>query len=284
MHTHYQSRRRLLRTTLAGLSIALLFVTVQLHSQVRIVMAVAHFNSDSIADTLVGTRSAGGYYLPHSIRWGTLGSPAVPQTIFSYPSWSALSGSVAITSINADTLQDIVFFIKGRVGSPEHDTSRVFIIGGGSSLSLQSNINIASLPASQSSPFYTVSLTSGIGFTSSGVIDPTGHPSWKFAVAFPAQPLVTKVLEVPEWSVRLYPNPSNGSETHIAGENVPAGRYHVSVYSVQGTALVEQMVEVDGTGEFLQTLDLHTLSSGTYRVRLSGMHADVFSYSLVLIR
>ncbi len=260
-----------------------LFITAPLYSQ-RVVMSVAHFNSDSVADTLVGTRGAGGCFLPHSIRWGDTGSLVVPQTTFSYPSWTVLSGSGSTSAINADTLQDILLFIKGRAGSPLHDTSRVLIIGGGASLHLQSTVNIASLPASQSSPFYSSDLADGSGFTRSGIVDPTGHQSWKFALSFPPQPIATHVREVPGWTVRLYPNPTNGVETQLAGQNVPAGRYTVSVYSLQGSPLLEQSIDVDNSGEFLRTLDLHTLASGTYTVRLAGTHADVFTYSLVLIR
>jgi len=273
------------RNMLVALWLTVLIVAVPLHSQPRGVMAVKHFNSDGIADTLVGTRSAGGCFLPHSIRWGDTGSLTVAQTTFSYPSWIDLSGSGFTSAINADTLQDIVFFIQGRVGSPFHDTSRVFIIGGGSSLHLQSNVAVASLPASQSSPYYSLDLFDGSGFTEGKVVDPTGHKSWRFSLSFPPQPIITDVRELRGWTVRLYPNPTTGAETQLAGQNVPAGRYTVSVHSVQGSTLLEQVIEVDGSGEFLRVLDLHSLVSGSYTVRLAGVHpADVFTYSLVLIR
>ena len=286
MNSHCSTLARSPRNALLFLLIVGLFTTVNsLSSQPRTIVAVKHFNSDGVADTLIGTRSSGRYFLPHSIKWGNTGFLVVHQTLFSYPAWVGLEGSTAIGEFNSDTLSDIILFFKGSTGSTLHDTSRVVIIGGGASLNLQPVVTIATLPSSQSSPFYSQDLSDGTGFTDGAIVDPTGQKSWRFSVSFPAQPLVTHVPEPPGWTVRLYPNPTSGAGTQMEGHNVPAGRYSVSIHSLQGTTLAEQTIDVDGSGEFLRILDLHSLASGTYTVRLAGVNTPgVFTYSLVIIR
>ena len=266
------------------LSLLLCCKTVPLQaSGPNVALTVGHFNADSIADTLFAQRSGVRSFLPVAIHWGTGGS-AVARTSFILPSWSTITGSCAVTDLNADSSLDIIFYLKGdSIGQP---VARSLVIASGGLLDQQSSINIASLAASQSSPFTARDLVKGSEFTEEAVRDLLGHNSYLLSVNFgsPLPSVLTGVQEQTPWKVSLYPNPT-GRVVTVQGHEVTPGEYILYILSLQVISLYDPRFPVHSTGECNSVLDLHTLSSGTYIVRLSGIHTNqTYSTSLVFIR
>lgn len=258
-------------------------VSARAVTQATIVLAVHDFNADGVADSLVGTRSGRQSFLSRVIHWGTGGWASVAQTSFTYPSWSALSGSCAVSDINDDGIQDLVFYIQGTsAGVP---VSRMLLMLGGTGLAQSSVIDIATLPSQQSWPFTSKDLSKGTEFTQEAVRDLLGDNSYRLHVVF-GSPMLTDIAgqEQAAWSIYLYPNPSSKS-ANIEGRGVMPGQYRIQVLSLQGTVVYEHSFTVGNSGGWSGTLDLHTLVSGTYMVRCTDMASGKsLSYSLVLIQ
>jgi hypothetical protein len=248
-----------------------------------VVLSVGHFNTDTIADTLYGERSGARTFLPRAIHWGSGGS-TVTRTAFVLPSWSDLSGSCAVSDINSDSTLDVIFYLRGdSAGLP---VSRSLVVAGGGLLDQQTSVDISALASSQSSPFVTRDLVKGHEFTDEAMRDLLGRNSYLLSVSFgsPLPSVLTGVQEQAPWKMMLYPNPS-GRMVTLQGSGLVPGEYLLHILSLQGVSLYEQLLTVGMTGEYTSALDLHSLTSGTYIVRLSGLNTNQrYSTSLVFIR
>ncbi|GAB3588685.1 T9SS type A sorting domain-containing protein [Hymenobacter daeguensis] len=80
----------------------------------------------------------------------------------------------------------------------------------------------------------------------------------------PVRPVVFARALTP--GIALYPNPATAGTTELDLRQLPAGRYEVSVLDATGRAVLHAAGEA-GLG---QVLDLRTLASGTYTVRVQG--------------
>lgn len=250
----------------------------------EVILGITRINPGCYPDTVWGRRGNQFSWLPTRITWGGFDSLHIPpcfpgpssrpkrrETKFEFPPWTHLSVSLSLQRLNtSDTLDDMVFFLAGGVTdtTDPHDSVRSVVVWGQSGLDSLALINIGTLPAFQAAPFFAMDLRVGTNFTEPASRDLSHITSY---ILLPvSQPVPQSRTERPAevaWDVKLYPNPAVTS-TQIEGRPVPPGDYRVEVIAVNGALALEQEISVAATGQLLGTLDLGSLPSGYYVVRL----------------
>ena len=89
--------------------------------------------------------------------------------------------------------------------------------------------------------------------------------------------------EIRDYTVRIYPNPTIQT-AQVEASIVPEGEYKVVVVAVNGRVALNQEVSVGASGELLRTLDLHSLPSGYYVVRLYSQQKMLGAYPIVITK
>ncbi|MFZ1688078.1 MAG: T9SS type A sorting domain-containing protein [Flavobacteriales bacterium] len=78
----------------------------------------------------------------------------------------------------------------------------------------------------------------------------------------------TGIEELNNADLELLPNPAND---HVAINGLPSGRYEVAVLDIGGKPVLDETF-FTGTGPAV--LDIHTVSAGTYSIRLTGVNGQ----------
>ena len=84
-------------------------------------------------------------------------------------------------------------------------------------------------------------------------------------------------------SVRLRPNPA-GYSVRLESRSIPSGSYEVEIATVGGSVVDTRRVTVRDSGQLQEVLDLESLSSGYYVVRLRSAGGWVGAVPLIIVR
>jgi hypothetical protein len=257
-----------------------------------VILAIGHFRPGCIPDTVWGEAGEGFTWRPLYITWGGADSlhtppcppgkgsrPRLAKTTFEYPTWPHLGISFSAEQRSlGDTLIDLVWHVWGAYpdSTDPHSTVRSQVVFGQSGLDSLATIDLASLPAYQTFPFFAMDLEVGTHLIEPDNRDLSGTSSYillPIGGGPPPAPLVYQPAAV-AWKVKLYPNPAAGSAS-IEGRPVPPGDYSVEVIATDGAVALRQQITVQETGELFGTLDLKSLPSGFYVVRLRNAGSDI---------
>jgi hypothetical protein len=267
---------------------------------------VGRIDPDCHPDSVFGNTDADGNVLPSRIVWTgydtTLVSlcppdslhpahyPKYPETTIEYPSWPRFSGAVAIQQVNpGDSLADLIFYLRGGVADSTnpYDSLRALVLYGGNGIDTVPSINLATIGTVQVAPFVAVELRTDAELVEPAYRDLSRQLSYILLPVDPP-PGAPPVVEHPAgvdagWSVRVYPNPAHGS-TQIEGRPVPEGDYRAEVVAVDGRTVAQQEITVGGTGDLFGTLDLKSLPSSLYVIRIYNADRLVGLFPIVTTR
>lgn len=279
----------------------------------NVVLGIVHLNFDCYADSIIGSMNDEFSYVPRCIRWGkprpgdqidTLGEGPgclgeIPrekkrqQTLISYPSWRRASVSIAFEHLNADSLVDLVIYIRGEEqdGDGEwHRVQRPLVIFGQHGLDTLDNLDLGAMERFQIEPFFGMELREDVDLTEPGIRDLSGETSWVLnppqldAPQAPAPPaLLASVGTAGAATVHIYPNPT-ASKALIQADAIPAGEYIVEIAGVNGWVHLRTKVRTEERGNLFQSLDVRDLPSGYYIVRLTYAGTTYGTYPIIVAR
>lgn len=233
------------------------------------------------------------------------------------PTWDDLRLTVSVHQYNTnDSLADLIFWTRGSAlakvtrsgkelidsvesGSNDSvfrvDTARAIVVFGHVDLSSRKTLDITKVKASQSSPYAAMELGYSRDLVRPRKRDNTQKTSWKLkkinrevdsaktSDTTSAPPPMTASATTEPVTVQIYPNPAIYS-TSIVLEPVPAGEYTVEVISANGQTVDLYELSLSRAGHVLETLDLSTLPSGHYFVRVRSNRETYGDYPVIIVR
>jgi hypothetical protein len=277
----------------------------------QVVLFTGHLNNDCVADTIKG-RSAGLHeYVPETIVWGkpvpnqdcpdavqgghAPGTFFVPMTKFLFPGWNELHVSVSLLKYNRnDNLDDLLLYVWGQYRDAQgqwRDTARALVVFGQNDLDLQPALSVQHITAGfQSSPFFAMDVRVGRELVEPQERDVTGGISYELLPAdvqiVPDKPAPPHPIATPDsvvTTVSVSPNPAD-LFAKLQAEPLEPGEYDISILAVNGSVYHTQTVQI-GQGKSLEhELDLSSLPSGYYVVRLHTSNHYIGSYSIVIVK
>lgn len=257
---------------------------------IRDLMSLSDFNGDNSQDTLISEGVLGKAELPKAIYWGNLTNRA---TYFNFPKWKDLEVITAVFNVNQDTLPDMTFFIIGKTLKTDgkyKDTMTSFIIFGQTALPLIDTIDIEKLRDYNITPYIAMKLTNnGSNFSNPTPVALGQATSYEFNginldVQNPPAPIAKPVLVEDESSanVKMYPNPAV-YYTSLELNNINPGIYIIKIYDMNGTEIFSQKVESKASGTIFQTLDLKSIQTGTYQVKIMQDDKRIGVYPITIV-
>lgn len=275
------------------------------------ILHIGHLNFDCIEDTVLGTPidpSMSSASRPYAIAWGQRNGSKCPgdsgvthhgigneivrvaRTRIQYPIWKDLSCNVSFQEVNGDSLPDIIFFLRGGVfvGDKVQDSSRVIVLFGQKWLDTVGVVNLGNVLPFQQERFFALDLHYGRDIVEPEVRDISGIRSHRLLPValnvFPDSVGPRSAQEAgPTLEVRVHPNPAIES-AQIEARHVPPGSYIVEIVAVNGEVQWKREVIVSASGELLRTLDLHSLASGAYLVRLQQQDRIHATHPIIITR
>lgn len=281
-----------------------------------VVLFTGHLNADCIADTVRGRAYGLHTYLPEVIVWGkpspqtpcadtvqgghTVGSVGVPLTPLVYPAWEQLRGSVSFQRYNRnDSLDDMILYVWGQYSTPSgvvRDTARAVVLFGQRDLDLQHLILLDSIALGwQAIPFCAMDLYVQRDLVEPLERDVSGEVSYELLSTVrsvpvgdsqpPPHPLrnVQEERSSAAATVRMYPNPAE-FWSRVQASPLAPGEYILSVLAVNGEVYHRQVIQIGEGKELERELDVSSLPSGHYMVRIYSSGAYVGAYPLVIVR
>jgi hypothetical protein len=270
------------------------------------VLSIGRLNQDDIPDTVRGYRSASLQIVPGMICWGKRLRPDTPgggdrrpervmQTRLHLPEWRRLSVSFAMQDLNADTIADIIFYLRGDISTDRErrDTVRTFVIFGQSGLDSLRQIDLRSIgDGFQDRPFFAMDLRKGEGLEldNPSVRDPSGRRSYILRPIghnlrrrdTTSQPIASTKDTAGDFAVSIFPNPAAIS-ANLELRKVPPGVYRVALVAVNGSTYHRQEITVEESGEVLRTLDVRAVPTGYYVVQLNDHERLIGTYPVVIV-
>jgi hypothetical protein len=197
--------------------------------------------------------------------------------------------------MNDDSLDDMTLYVRGTVGALLHreDTLRALLVFAQEGLDTLPVLDIAAVDGFQVAPFFAMELRKGSELVEPDLRDLSGITSYVIQPvaldlgnhhqdtaahgspgdSIPAQPI----------RLRVYPNPTGGA-AQVEVDSIPPGDYSVDVVAVNGHVYLHQEVSVSIAETLFQTLDLYTLPTGFYVVRISDGGALFGLYPIIITR
>jgi hypothetical protein len=292
-------------------------------SRTEPILFIGNLNADCYPDTVVGDVSGGipARSLPAAIRWGqprriitydaatgqhdtTIADSSclgtippdrkVAVTAIHYPAWEHLSGAVAFNRVNLnDSLDDMTIFIRGTVGDSLHrtDTLRALTLFAQEGIDSLPVLDLVPIETFQVAPFFAMELRVGSELVEPEVRDLSGMTSYVIqpvSLGVGAEHHDTTITpgdSTPAQPIRLrvYPNPTGGA-AQVQVDSIPPGDYSVDVVAVNGHVYLHQEVTVSMAGTLFEILDVHTLPTGFYVVRISDDAHLLGLYPIVITR
>lgn len=288
------------------------------------IMHIGFLNTDCVTDTVYGLLDRHLRWTPRYICWGdrydsagaslcssggndstTSRASRYDTTHLSFPDWREFFCAFSVQRYNAnDTLDDLIFWMRGVDSLPGRglvDTGSAVVVFGQSSLETNAVLSLTGIRAFRSQPFYAMEL--GRGYE---LIHPkkrealTRRVSWELVrpdrqvleeedeeteerTDAPVPGVLSSVDEVPEYQARIYPNPAIYT-TSVEVAPLPAGSYVVAVLGVNGEEVYRSEVLLESEGEVFRTIDLESLSSGYYALRITRLDALIGIYPIIVVR
>ena len=211
---------------------------------------------------------------------------------------AGLSGSVAFQRMNADSLDDMILYLwssNGGIGE-SHDSTRALLIFGQEGLDTLDMLDIGAMDGFQSSPFIAMEMRKGSELVNPAIRDISGVLSYILApVSLDLAPFrhdgdhaagvspSNGASSATPLHLRVFPNPT-AAAAKLSVESMPGGTYEVEIVSINGLVAHRQHVNVPTSGSLLETLDLSSLASGYYIVRLHGRSGSLGAYPVIITR
>jgi hypothetical protein len=263
------------------------------------IISVTHLNDGGSLDTVVGFASNTRKFLPKQILWGKdttdNGIPdslKVQKTIIEYPEWLYISGACSIDDFNNDTMTDILLVIWGKLQVDSlnlKDTSTSITIFGRRGLDTINNINITSLDSFQTSPVSSIKMRIGKEFTESRIRDLSYRPSYVLEDIH-VQDTSSNPPRIPAEQenddiqcIKVYPNPAQNLVNIEITKQKP-GLYEIKFFSVEGFQLYDYCRKVTTNKDLRETINIESLSSGLYFVRIDRNKEMIGIFKLIIIR
>ncbi|TAL67796.1 MAG: T9SS type A sorting domain-containing protein [Bacteroidetes bacterium] len=270
------------------------------------ILSIAHFNDDSVKDTLIGTASENRVFVPKAILWGLdttahdttkpyyiPDSVVVSKTYFKFPSWINRRIVLGIDKLNYDTLSDVILFVSSKFTDSlniNHDSIMAVLILGQHGLNKFDTINISSIDTIQFSPFVALHLKYGEELTESKIRNFSGRESYILnktdVSAFQgdsignAPTLVEENTKIPV--VSLFPNPAI-TFTNLKISDISPGNYFVQLISIEGRFISEQKMKVENSNELIKTLSLDNVANGFYYLHIKSDKVDIGTFQLIVL-
>lgn len=290
------------------------------------VMHTGFINPDCVPDTVYGFLDNDLRWTPRFICWGYLfdreGEPICETTgrdssareaasrrrashdttHILLPDWIRISCAFSVQRYNAnDSLDDLIFWLHGAdsVGRELVDTARSLVLFGQRGLEKVNRVDLASIGAFRSEPFYAMELTRGRELINPKKRDMTRRTSRELVRvdrqvleeegeerdtgSVPAPQITSAVAGEASYSARIYPNPAVYSTT-VEVSPLPAGTYRVEVVAVNGEDVWRGEAVLEREGQVLSTLDLGDLAGGYYVVRVHTDQKIIGTYPIIVVR
>ncbi len=291
---------RMLRAVLITVIMLVCGSAIMYAADTTIVLKVFHFDGDCLPDTLVGIRMQSGrkvHITPTSIKWGwgyctieengirrEVPSTGFRETALRFPQWNKLSILCFHDNLSNDKVQDLVFNIRGKRDETA-DTGRFIVIFGQAVLKQIPVIDIALIDTNSSIPFITRELRKGENLSNPQKHDLSGGTMWAinpFDITIKATD--EQFTKRTESDFRIVPNPASTYTEIESLKNVPAGMYEIELYDGNARRLIRKSITLAQAGDVRSRLDLHTLSSGYYTVRVFSGGQEVADLLFMIIR
>jgi hypothetical protein len=198
--------------------------------------------------------------------------------------------------MNNDSLDDMIIYIWGVTGDPDraHDSTRALLVFGQEGLDTLDVLDVGGLEGFQVSPFIAMEMRRGTELAEPAIRDLSRVISYRLTpvpldlARFREDGGTVSVGQLPSeimpaLRVRIYPNPTNAA-AQLAAESIPAGVYQVDIVSANGLVVRQQAVSVSGSGKLFETLDLRSVASGYYIVRLHDRGRMLGVYPVIITR
>lgn len=278
----------------------------------QIILMIGHINFDHYPDTVIGKQWQQYSYMPTVIRWGRKNdtlpeeidsahyvpdSLKVPESAIIYPAWQGMRGNITFDHINVDSLQDLLFAIRGHSLDTPNPVSykRMILLFGQDYLDTMSVIDISSIDSFQFQPFIAINIQPGKELLSPAHRDVSKGVSYYF----PRMSLNVRDTNSNDTSggssgrapsgvrenshtIRIYPNPA-AYFTNVEAIKLPLGDYIVEIINSAGMSFNRQEVHVESNGELLQRLDLAKVSTGYYLIKVQSNRKLYGVYQILII-
>ena len=222
-----------------------------------------------------------------------------------YPGWQDFSCVLSVQRYNAnDTLDDLIFWMRGADSVPQRgrvDTARSLVLFGQAGLETHRQVDLGSVGAFRSEPFYAMELTKGRELINPKKRDMTRRASRELVRVdrqvlegeeevrdtgnVPAPQITSAVAGDADaaFSARVYPNPAVYT-ANIEIAPLPPGTYTVNVVAVNGEEVWRGEVVLTQTGQVFQRIDLGGLAAGYYVLRVGSAEKAVGAYPIIVVR
>jgi hypothetical protein len=287
----------LLCTALPGIARALPHDDVLDDADDEEALFVGNINADAAADTIFGRLTTSAQYRPTRIAWGdptkSSSTDRVSEsrhgrsTRFLYPDWAASGASISISDMNADSLADMVLYLWGTDRDDRASTRSISVILFGSpGADTVGSIDLASPNTVRPGALVPVPLAARGFLVDPAVRDHTGIASFvRLPVAVPSNEL--PLPETPGTvsgaaTVTLYPNPASG-KVKIVAAGLRAGGCTITTMDLEGKTIRTIPGDISRDGRLALTLDLESLPSGYYIVRIDDSRQTIKSLPLLVV-
>ncbi len=258
-----------------------------------VIMFIGHINNDAVKDTIIGVANYNRRFTPRFIVWGhdesNTGIPdslKVPYSNLIYPEWEAFQVKCSVKNFNADSLNDLIFFMWGKTPQDTtlKDTAKAVILFGQSGLDTLSCIDITLINDYLTTPYVGMSLTMGVNFVNPQITDFSYTTTYKLNKSFdmPEIPHKNIVEEAPDVHIRLYPNPAV-YYTNLELNNIKPGDYIFQIINSTGVQLDEFKIQVEKTNTVSNIIDLQKYASGVYYIRITTGTKLLGTFPIIVI-
>lgn len=281
----------------------------------QIVIYIGKLNFDTYPDTVIGKRWQQFMYMPTVIRWGIKNDTLPPEidsahyvpdslkvfeSEIKYPVWKDIRGNITFDNINKDSVQDLLFAISGISYDTVNPVSykRIIAVFGQDYLDTMHVIDISTIDSFQIHPFIALNLQPGNQLISPDRRDVSKGTSYILPrINLPVRDTTStdsttinnggsgeliSGVEENNYRLRVYPNPAAYFIT-IEALKLLEGIYFVEITNSAGHLVNKQKVEVQSNGELLQKLDLRSIATGYYMIKLHTNQSLLGVYQILVI-
>lgn len=285
---------KIVRFLITLMSLLLLYSQVAISAEdSTTVMQIFKFDNDCLPDTLIGRKIHNGHktrVIPLSIRWGwgecndNIPSTGYRETLLKFPAWNSLSVMTFHDKMNNDAVDDLVLRVRGKVRL-NVDTARFVVIFGQQGLKQLPILDLSLIDTNANMPLIVRELQKGKQLVEPQKHDMSGGNLWKiqrFDIAI--ENYGDSYLKSGGNIFSVSPNPATLFTDIQSLESMPAGMYDVEVYGSNAQRVIKQSITLQQNGDLRTRLDLHSLFSGYYTIRVYSGSRKIAEFLFIIIR